>query len=77
MSNSPRDLCAQAAPARRCISISETAAGDWLVRQRGADDRHFVSQQAAVHFVLFELGHGPATALLTPSLPKRAAAQGR
>lgn len=71
MSNSLATPCPQApAPAaRRCISISETPAGDWLVRQRGADDRHFPTQQAAVHFVLFELGQGPASALLTPPPP--------
>ncbi len=56
-----------AAPLRRCISISETSGGQWLVRQLGADDRHFASQQAAVHFVLFELRQGPASALLTPA----------
>ena len=76
MSDTLATPCAHgAAPVRRCISISETAAGQWRVRQRGADDRHFPSQQAAVHFVLFELGQGPASALLTPT--RRGTAQGR
>jgi hypothetical protein len=55
-----------AAPPRPCFTIAECAAGDWVARERPSGaERHFASQRAALHFVLFDLGR-PAAALLTP-----------
>lgn len=55
-----------AATRRPCFTIAESAAGDWVARERRSGaERHFASQQAALHFVLFGLGR-PAAALLAP-----------
>jgi hypothetical protein len=58
---------AAAPTAHRCFSVLHTESSDWIVRERrGAVERSFPSQKAAVHFVLFELGAYAPAALLTP-----------
>jgi hypothetical protein len=53
--------------AKPCFTVAQSDAGDWIARDRRAGvERHFASQQAALHFVLFELGERTATALLAP-----------
>lgn len=53
--------------AKPCFAITETDAGDWTARERRSGiERRFQSQQAALHYVLFNVGAHNATALLTP-----------
>ena len=64
MSHSPT---ARSAAAAVSFAVTETPEGGWRVRERrGRFERVFASQQAAIHFALFEVGERPATALLTP-----------
>ncbi len=58
---------AEPAAPRSCFIVTRNDAGDWIAsEQHGAIVRVFPTQKAAVHFVLFELGNRPATALPTP-----------
>ena len=62
---------AVAAMPRPCFTIMAGDAGDWIARERRSGaERHFASQKAALHFVLFDLGT-PAAALLAPPPAKR------
>ena len=50
-----------------CFTIAEDDAGGWIARERVSGvERRFPTQQAALHFVLFDLGTRRAAALLTP-----------
>ena len=58
---------AAASPVKSCFTVAQSDGGDWVARNRRAGiERHFETQRAALHFVLFQFGGGRATALLTP-----------
>lgn len=63
---------ANTAPPRRkpCFTITRSDAGDWIARERRSGvERLFPSQQAALHFALFDCRTPAAAALLTPQEP--------
>ena len=54
-------------PRKPCFAIAQSDAGDWIARERRSGiERRFPSQQAALHFVLFDCRASAAAALLTP-----------
>jgi hypothetical protein len=56
-----------ASPVRPCFTVAQSDGGDWIARDRRAGiERHFATQRAALHFVLFEFSGGGAAALLAP-----------
>jgi hypothetical protein len=62
------------ASSQHAFVIEQRPAGDWIVRERhGAAQGRFASQQAAIHFALYQIGAHKASALLTP---RRAAEAG-
>ena len=59
----------------RAFVVEQSFAGDWIVSERRSGQQgRFTSQQAAVHFVLFELDAHKASVLL---MPRRVADAGR
>lgn len=63
-----KPLATTAQPPRKpCFAIAQSDAGDWIARERRSGvERHFPSQQAALHFALFDRGLRASAALLTP-----------
>ena len=58
----------------RAFVVEQSSAGDWVVSERRSGPQgSFASQQAAIHFVLFELDAHKASVLL---MPRRAADAG-
>jgi len=50
-----------------CVIVVQDDLGDWIAHERsGAIGRAFPTQQEAIHFALFGVGHGRAAALLVP-----------
>jgi hypothetical protein len=51
----------------RAFVVEQSSAGDWIVSERRSGPQgSFASQQAAIHFVLFEFGAHKASVLLMP-----------